>query len=73
VARRRHQSRCRAAAALPLICNGRSVGVLFVIRSAAGSIDEQVVSLFMRMSANISYALEHFEREAARLNGERAM
>ena len=49
-----------AAAALPLICNGRSVGVLIVTRSQVGSLHEQMVSLFARMSANISHALEHF-------------
>ncbi|TYL90258.1 EAL domain-containing protein [Bradyrhizobium rifense] len=61
-----------AAAALPLLCNGKSVGVLFVTRSEAGSLTEQMVSLFERMSANISYALENFERETARQDGERA-
>lgn len=61
-----------AAAAVPLICNGRSVGVLFVTRNEVGSIDAQMVSLFERMSANITYALENFERETARQNGERA-
>ena len=60
-----------AAAALPLLCNGRSVGVLFVTRSEAGSLSEQMVSLFERMSANISYALENFARETARQASER--
>jgi hypothetical protein len=49
----------------PLICNGRSVGVLYVTRTEAGSLDEQMVSLFTRTS-NISYALENLERETAR-------
>jgi diguanylate cyclase (GGDEF)-like protein len=62
-----------AAAALPLTCNGRSVGVLLVTRREAGSLDDQIVSLFVRMSANISYALDNFDREAARKSGERAM
>ncbi|MDE2377184.1 GAF domain-containing protein [Bradyrhizobium sp.] len=61
------------AAALPLICRGRSVGVLLVTRREAGSLKGKIVSLFERMSANISYALENFERETARQNGERAM
>ncbi|MCG2642772.1 diguanylate cyclase [Bradyrhizobium sp. CCBAU 11434] len=60
-----------AAAALPLLCNGKSVGVLFVTRSEAGSLTEQMVSLFERMSANISYALENFARETARQASER--
>jgi GAF domain-containing protein len=62
-----------AAAALPLSCNGRGVGVLLVTRRDAGSLNEQIVSLLERMSANISYALENFDREAARKSGERAM
>nr|WP_249794986.1 EAL domain-containing protein [Bradyrhizobium sp. Oc8] len=61
-----------AAAALPLLCNGESVGVLFVTRREAGSLDAQMVSLFERMSANISYALENFARETARQTSERA-
>jgi diguanylate cyclase (GGDEF)-like protein len=60
-----------AAAALPLLCNGKSVGVLFVSRREAGSLDEQMVALFERMSANISYALDNFARESARRSGER--
>ncbi|GLR86888.1 bifunctional diguanylate cyclase/phosphodiesterase [Bradyrhizobium iriomotense] len=62
-----------AAAALPLICNGKSVGVLFVTRTEPGSLDEQMVSLFTRMSSNISYALENLERETARVGSEKAM
>lgn len=61
-----------AAAALPLLCNGNSVGVLYVTRSEAGSLNAEMVSLFERMSANISYALDNFAREAARQTGERA-
>ncbi|MCP3403245.1 GAF domain-containing protein [Bradyrhizobium sp. CCGB20] len=62
-----------AAAALPLLCNGKSVGVLYVTRREANSLSEQMVSLFERMSANISYVLEIFARETARQAGERAM
>ncbi|MCA1431746.1 GAF domain-containing protein [Bradyrhizobium sp. BRP20] len=61
-----------AAAALPLLCNGKSVGVLYVTRSEANSLNEQMVSLFERMSANISYALDNFARETARQTSERA-
>ena len=37
----------------------------------AGSIDAQIVSMLERVSANISFALDNFEHEAARKNGER--
>ena len=62
-----------AAAALPLICGGLGVGVLLVTLRQAGSLNDQIVSLLERMSANISYALDNFDREAARKSGERAM
>ena len=62
-----------AAAALPLICDGKSVGVLLVTRRGAGSLTDQVVSMLGRMSANISYALDNFAREEARQSGERAL
>ncbi|SDS94441.1 sensor domain-containing phosphodiesterase [Bradyrhizobium canariense] len=59
-------ARVGAAAALPLTCNGCSVGVLLVTMRKSGSLTEQIVSLLERMSANISYALDNFDREAAR-------
>ena len=55
-----------AAAAMALTCNGESVGVMLVTMHHAGSIDEPIISLLERMSANISYALDNFDREAAR-------
>ena len=61
------------AAALPLICSGERVGVLLVSRREAHSIDEQLVSMLERVSANISFALDNFDHEAARKNGERTM
>jgi diguanylate cyclase (GGDEF)-like protein len=62
-----------AAAALPLTRAGHSVGVLLVTLRWAGSINDQIVSLLERMSANISFALDNFGHEAARKSGERAM
>jgi diguanylate cyclase (GGDEF)-like protein len=62
-----------AAAALPLTCNGRGVGVLLVTLREPGSLNDQAVSLIERMSANVSFALDNFDREAARKSGERAM
>ncbi|MET3841066.1 GAF domain-containing protein [Bradyrhizobium sp. OAE829] len=62
-----------AAAGLPLTCNGRSIGVFLVTRREVGSIDAPVVALLERMSANISFALDNFDHEAARKDGERTM
>jgi diguanylate cyclase (GGDEF)-like protein len=61
-----------AAAALPLFRGGGSVGVLLVYLRDAGSLDEQTVSLLTRMSTNISFALDNFDREAARKASEKA-
>jgi GAF domain-containing protein len=46
-----------AAAAVPLTCQGRSVGVLLVTRREAGSLTDDIVAMLKRMSANISFAL----------------
>ena len=62
-----------AAAALPLTCNGRSVGVLLVYRREAGSLDDENVSLLARMAANVSFSLGNFEHEAQRRSTEQAM
>ena len=68
-----HDGHVGAAAALPLTCNGRSVGVLLVTLREPGSLNAQIVSLLERMSANLSYALDNFDHEAQRKSGERAM
>lgn len=67
------EARIGAAAALPLKCDGRSVGVLLVTLRDVGSLNDPIVSLLDRMSANISYALDNFNHEVARKNSERAM
>ena len=67
------EARIGAAAALPLNCNGRSVGVLLVTLREAGSLNASIVSLLERMSANISYALDNFDHEVSRKDSERAM
>ena len=53
--------------------NGESVGVLLVSRCEPHSIDGQIVPMLERVSANISFALDNFEHEAARKSGERVM
>ncbi|QPF85885.1 GAF domain-containing protein [Bradyrhizobium genosp. L] len=62
-----------AAAAMPLVCNGRSIGVFMVTRREANSLSEETVALLERMAANVSYALDNFDHEAQRKSGERAM
>ena len=62
-----------AAAAIPLVCNGRSVGVFMVTRREVDSLGAEIVSLLERMAANVSFALDNFDHEASRKSGERAM
>jgi diguanylate cyclase (GGDEF)-like protein len=62
-----------AVAALPLTCNGRSVGVLMVYLREVGALDDESVSLLARMAANVSFSLGNFEHEQQRRDTERAM
>src|SRR5215472_4096826 len=62
-----------AAAAVPLTCQGRSVGVLLVTRREPGSLTDDIVAMLKRMSANICFALDNFAVEAARKDSERAL
>jgi hypothetical protein len=62
-----------AAAAVPLTCKGRSVGVLLVTRRDAGSLTDGDVAMLKRMSANISFALDNFALEAGRKESERVL
>ena len=61
-----------AAAALPLIRTGMSVGVLVVTLGAAGALDEETVSLLARMADNLSFGLDILDREAERKRSEKA-
>jgi diguanylate cyclase (GGDEF)-like protein len=62
-----------AAAAWPLSRSGHSVGVLYVALRDAAALDPQIVSLLTRLSANISFALDNFDREAERKAGKKAL
>ena len=57
---------------MPLTCDGRVVGVFMVTKREAGSLTDEIVSLLERMAANISFALDNFDHETARKDGERA-
>jgi diguanylate cyclase (GGDEF)-like protein len=55
-----------AAAAVPIIKSGSSVGILMFYLGEPGTLDDQAVGLMERMAANISFGLDNFERERAR-------
>jgi diguanylate cyclase (GGDEF)-like protein len=62
-----------AAAAVPLTCQGRSIGVMLITRREPGSLTDDIVAMLKRMSANICFALDNFAIEAARRDSERAL
>jgi signal transduction protein with GAF and PtsI domain len=66
------QSGVRAAAALPLMRGGASVGVLVVYLGEVGAFDADIVALLTRMAENVSFALDNLDREAERKASERA-
>lgn len=61
-----------AAAAVPILKDGRSIGVFLFFLNEAGSLTDQIVGLMERMVENVSFALRNFERENARKQAERA-
>jgi diguanylate cyclase (GGDEF)-like protein len=62
----------RAAAALPVIRAGVSVGVLVVVLDEIDTLDEETVALLTRMAENLSFGLDNIEREAECKRNERA-
>jgi GAF domain-containing protein len=62
----------RAAAALPVIRGGDSVGVLLVVLDEINALDEETVSLLSRMAENLSFGLDNIDREEACKRNERA-
>ena len=62
----------RAAAALPLVRGGASVGVLLVFFAEVGAADDEIVSLLARMVENVVFALDGLDSEAERKKNERA-
>jgi diguanylate cyclase (GGDEF)-like protein len=61
-----------SAASVPLLRNGRSVGVFLFMLNEANAITNEVIGLLERMAANVSFALDVFERDQQRAKAERA-
>ncbi len=60
-------------AAVPIVGDGRSIGVFMFLLDEANALDDAAISLLERMVENVSFALKNFERErenkaAARVN-----
>ncbi len=53
-----------AAAAIPLICNGASIGVFLFFRAEPGAITGEIISSMERLAGNVAFTLDRLEREA---------
>jgi diguanylate cyclase (GGDEF)-like protein/PAS domain S-box-containing protein len=62
-----------SSAALPLHCKGQVSGVLTVYASEPYAFDEAAQSLFLEMTADISFALDHFADEQERTQVQAAL
>ena len=62
----------RAAAALPVIRAGNSVGVLLVVLDEINALDEATVALLARMAENLAFGFDNIDREEACKRNERA-
>ena len=62
----------RAAAAVPILRDGASIGVFLFYEDEAYSLNRDTVTLLERMVANVSFALGNFERDSGRKRAERA-
>jgi len=63
----------RASAALPLRQNDAAVGVFNLYAGEPGAFDEAARELLEEMAADISFALDYFERESRRRRAEREL
>lgn len=63
-------ARLKSAAAIPILREGRSVGVLFLGAGERRAFDDETLSLLSRMTKNLSFALRTFEHEQERERAE---
>jgi len=62
-----------SGAALPLLRGGAVVGALLFYHEEQNAFDGEIVQLLERMSANVSFALDAFDREAERQRADHAL
>jgi diguanylate cyclase (GGDEF)-like protein/PAS domain S-box-containing protein len=69
----RKQTRANSGAALPIWCGENVVGAIAFYALEYDAFDTEIVGLLERMCANVSFALENFERLAERERAEDAL
>jgi two-component system, sensor histidine kinase and response regulator len=60
------QAGIASAAALPLIQDGRTIGVLLLHSTEKQAFDDEIVQLLTRLGRNVVFALDNFKREGER-------
>jgi PAS domain S-box-containing protein len=60
------QAGIAAGVALPLVQNGRAMGILLLHSADKNAFEDEVVQLLMHMGRNVVFALDNFKREAER-------
>lgn len=63
----------RAAAVLPILHGSAVIGVLAFHSRERNAFDEEIVRLLERIASNISFALDNFDRAAARAAADKAL
>jgi diguanylate cyclase (GGDEF)-like protein/PAS domain S-box-containing protein len=53
----------RSAAALPLVVDGAAIGTLVLYAAEAGFFDDEEMKLLVELASNISFALDHIEKQ----------
>lgn len=70
---RAQRSNIRSSAAFPLMVFGRPIGSLSVYSQVSNYFCRDYLALFEQLAADLSYALEHMEREQQRLQTEQRL
>src|SRR3981081_3120690 len=52
----------RSGAALPLLKDGRAIGVLIFLSSELGAVSPEFMGLLQRLAENVSFAIDNFDR-----------
>lgn len=64
------RTRLRAAAAMPIVREGKSVGTLYLGATERRAFDDEALTLLRRITENLAYALQNLEHEEDRKRAE---
>jgi two-component system sensor histidine kinase/response regulator len=70
---RARQAGVASGAALPLVRDGKSIGVLLLYSAELNAFDEEIVALLAHMARNVVFGLDNMAREYERRQAERAL